>query len=102
MTRTPPAATYDDDFFTWTQDQAAALRGASATLGHGVDIEHVAEEIADSGKRDLREVSSFVDLIFEHLAEGRATASEYEDRRSSDAALARLAVATAEAPPAQP
>ena len=66
MTRSASASSaYDEDFFSWTQDQAAALRRAGA---HGeIDIERLAEEIEDLGKRDLREVESFLELIIVHL-----------------------------------
>ena len=60
-------AIYDDDFFTWTQQQAAALRLTRDAIGASVDVEHVAEEIEDLGKRDLREVSSFLARLIEHL-----------------------------------
>ena len=66
MTRSAQASSaYDEDFFTWTQDQAVALR----RLGErdDLDVEHLAEEIEDLGKRDLREVSSFLELFFRHL-----------------------------------
>ena len=62
-----PSATYDDDFFTWTQEQAAALRLTRDAVGKSVDIEHLAEEIEDLGKRDLREVGSFLARLIGHL-----------------------------------
>ena len=66
MTRSASASSaYDEDFFSWTQDQAAALRRAGA---HGdIDVDHLAEEIEDLGKRDLREVTSLLRLLFLHL-----------------------------------
>lgn len=68
MSRPPRLSAYDDDFFAWTQEQAAALREMPASaVGPGIDIAHVAGEIEDLGKRDLREVSSFLELLFEHL-----------------------------------
>ncbi len=72
MTRSTPASTsvfnYDDDFFAWTQEQAAALRRLpNEAVGDAIDIAHVAEEIEDLGKRDLREVASFLARLFEHL-----------------------------------
>ena len=70
MTRNEPpgAALYDADFYSWTQTEAAALRalppgGPTAHL----DIAHLAEEIADLGKRDLREVTSYLVLVVQHL-----------------------------------
>ncbi len=68
MTRSPATSTYDDDFFAWTREQAAALRKIpKAAVGPFIDIEHVAGEIEDLGKRDLREVTSFLARLFEHL-----------------------------------
>lgn len=40
-------ATYDADFFTWTQEQAAALRMTRDVVVGSVDVEHVADEIED-------------------------------------------------------
>ena len=68
MTRTPKMTGYDDDFFAWSQEQAAALRRLSATaVGDDLDIANVATEIEDLGRRDLREVRSFLKLVIEHL-----------------------------------
>ena len=68
MIRSDAPATYDDDFYAWTQAQAAALRAIPRqAIGDHVDIEHVAEEIEDLGKRDLREVESFLKRLVEHL-----------------------------------
>jgi hypothetical protein len=55
---------YDTDFYRWTQAQAEALRTNNLTA---LDLEHLAEEIADLGKRDRRAVESFFELIALHL-----------------------------------
>ncbi len=60
-------ATYDGDFYLWTQQQAAALRLTRDVIGASVDVEHLAEEIEDLGKRDLREVGSLLTRLIEHL-----------------------------------
>ena len=63
-----PASIYDQDFFAWTQDQATALRNLSpAIAGNTLDIAHLAEEIEDLGKRDLREVQSLLRRLIEHM-----------------------------------
>lgn len=68
MTRPPPRSIYDDDFFAWTREQAAALREMPPhVVSARLDIAHVAEEIEDLGKRDLREVSSYLARLFEHI-----------------------------------
>lgn len=63
-----PSDDDDTDFFGWTRNQADALRAlAREGVCNRVDIEHVAEEIEDLGKRDLREVESCLARLFEHL-----------------------------------
>jgi hypothetical protein len=54
---------YDVDFYEWCRKTAAALRAGDL---REVDIEHVAEEIEDMGKRDLRELESRLKRILEH------------------------------------
>ena len=66
MTRNPPVSTYDDDFYAWTQEQADALRRLPAGTS-GIDIDNLAGEIADLGKRDLPEVESHLKRLVEHL-----------------------------------
>ena len=59
------ARLYDEDFYAWTQDQAAALR---ALKGHNrLDVDRLAEEIEDLGKSELQAVESFVEHIIAHL-----------------------------------
>jgi hypothetical protein len=57
---------YDDDFYAWTQHQAAVLR-EMPTADNRFDREHVAEEIEDLGKSERDAVRSQVDRIIEHL-----------------------------------
>ena len=55
---------YDLDFFEWTQRNAELLRqGCLASA----DIPNIAEEIADMGKRDRRDVESFLGRLIMHL-----------------------------------
>ncbi len=68
MTRSPKMAAYDDDFFAWTQEQAAALRHLPASVvGEDVDVAKVAVEIEDLGRRDLRDVRANLKRMIEHL-----------------------------------
>ncbi len=60
------SALYDTDFVRWTEQQAAALRRLAGT-SNSLDIEHLAEEIESSGKRDVREVASNLRLILVHV-----------------------------------
>jgi hypothetical protein len=54
---------YDDDFYTWTQEQANAL----LTKDWGaLDLEHLAEEIEALGKSDWRALESHVKNLILH------------------------------------
>jgi Domain of unknown function DUF29 len=55
---------YDQDFNLWAEETAAALR---ARRVEAVDIDHVAEEIEEMGKRNKRELGSRRTQILEHL-----------------------------------
>ncbi len=56
---------YDTDFLAWTEQQAAALRGPTGA-SNSLDISYLAEEIEDSGKRDVRETESLLRQMFLH------------------------------------
>ena len=55
---------YDQDFAVWTSETARLLR---AGRFDEIDIEHVAEEIDDMGKRDKRELHSRLTVLLLHL-----------------------------------
>ena len=55
---------YEQDFFLWTRETAAALR---ARRFADLDVDHIAEEIEDMGLRDKRELESRLTRILEHL-----------------------------------
>ena len=57
---------YDDDFYAWTQHQAAVLREMPVT-DNRLDREHVAEEIEDLGKNVRNAVRSRLRRIIEHF-----------------------------------
>src|SRR2546430_9957257 len=59
-----PASLYEEDFAVWTFETARLLR---AGRFDEVDIEHVAEEIEDMGKRDKRELHSRLTVLILHL-----------------------------------
>lgn len=62
------ATRYEDDFFAWTQEQAAAIRrAADARANVGVDWENVATELEDMGKSDRRALYSRLDVLAVHL-----------------------------------
>src|SRR5215210_1020773 len=53
---------YDEDFYAWSQHQAAVLRDLAGRrdLPNELDLEHVAEEIEDVGTAELNSVRSFL------------------------------------------
>ena len=55
---------YEQDFYAWTQRTAEMLR---ARRFDEADIEHVAEEIEDMGRRDVRELNSRMRVLLVHL-----------------------------------
>ncbi|WP_295441346.1 DUF29 domain-containing protein [uncultured Thiodictyon sp.] len=55
---------YEQDFFAWTNSQAALLR--SGRLAQ-TDIEHIAEEIESMGKSELRELENRLAVLLLHL-----------------------------------
>jgi hypothetical protein len=59
---------YADDFYAWTQTQAAALRAKDWVA---LDLENLAEEIESLGKRDRRAVESYLEVIAKHLLKWR-------------------------------
>src|SRR5512143_1147712 len=62
------ASLYDTDYYAWTLEQAAALRGLAAHRSNvPIDILNLAEEVEDLGKSELRHVFSLYEQILLHL-----------------------------------
>ena len=58
------AVSYDQDFYSWTQDQARLLlEGRFDQL----DLDRLADEVADMGKSEIREFKSRLAVIIAHL-----------------------------------
>jgi hypothetical protein len=57
---------YEEDFYAWTQQQAELLRRLPPA-GNQLDLEHIAEEIDDLGRSDLRAARSLCQHIIEHF-----------------------------------
>lgn len=55
---------YDLDFFEWTQRNAELLRNHCLSE---IDVDNLAEEVADMGKRDRREMDSYLTRLILHL-----------------------------------
>jgi len=62
--QTDLSALYDEDFFEWTRRTAEILRRNCFAQA---DIDHVAEEIEDMGKRDQHETASRMTTLLMHL-----------------------------------
>lgn len=59
---------YEEDFFAWTQDQAAALRRlAELRPNDELDLEHLIEEVEDLGAARRKAVRSQARRILEHF-----------------------------------
>ena len=72
-----PDASYENDFFQWTQDQARRLREAGGVATNmGLDWENVAEEIESLGRSDRREIASRLDTIIQHLLKLRHSTAD--------------------------
>ncbi len=61
-----PKVLYDEDFFRWTEEQAAALRHAKGS-NLPLDWENLAEEIESLERSDRRELRSQITRIARHL-----------------------------------
>lgn len=55
---------YDEDFFEWTRRNAQLLRAGQVRAS---DIRHIAEEIEDLGKQDLKELHRRSRALLAHL-----------------------------------
>lgn len=62
-----PTALYEEDFYAWTKNQAAALRRLAAQRWNGpLDLANLAEEVEDLGKTERNAVRSRLRRIIEH------------------------------------
>jgi Domain of unknown function DUF29 len=83
MKKPPPrqeveTSLYDSDFYQWTQTVGENLRQCPPPKA---DLEHVAEEIADMGKRDRREIRFRMIVLLMHLMKWAAQ-PEMRDKSS--------------------
>jgi len=68
MSARSAAELYEDDFYAWTQRQAKELRRfARSRPNVPLDLEHIAEEIADLGISQRNALRSHTRRIIEHL-----------------------------------
>lgn len=57
-------SSYDQDYYFWFTEQARLLRSG---LWQQVDVEHLAEELEDMGKREKRALRSRMVVLLAHL-----------------------------------
>jgi len=60
----PSGASYDGDFYTWTQEQGVLLRAGRLDA---VDRENIAEEIESLGRNEFDKLVSFYAFIMLHM-----------------------------------
>lgn len=78
------AELYDRDFYRWTVQNAELLRAGRVSEA---DLEHIAEEIEDMGKRERRELISRLSVLICHLLKWQA-----QPERRSKSWIATIAV----------
>ncbi|OWO89549.1 hypothetical protein B5E41_30365 [Rhizobium esperanzae] len=61
------AASYETDFYQWTQEQAALLRALPAE--RGLDIENLAQEIEAAGRQAVSQLSGNLRMILTNLVQ---------------------------------
>jgi hypothetical protein len=69
MSRRDIIALYDRDFFEWTRRNAGLLE--EGRIGEA-DLQHIAREIEDMGKRDQRAVENRLEVLLRHLLKWQA------------------------------
>ena len=73
---------YDEDFYAWTRDQAAALRRLADERWNGpLDLLHLAEEVEDLGSEQQWAVESQLERIIEHLLKLEFSPSRHPRRQ---------------------
>jgi hypothetical protein len=58
------SASYDEDLYTWSLEQASLLRAGKFDQ---IDLEHIIEEIEDMSKSERRALQSFLENLLMHL-----------------------------------
>ncbi|WP_448187588.1 DUF29 domain-containing protein [Azospirillum sp. sgz301742] len=62
------SAAYDEDFYAWTQAQAAEIRRAGAERNNApIDWQNVAEEIESMGRSEWSEIDNRLTVLVTHL-----------------------------------
>ena len=58
------SASHEDDFYAWTQEQVQLL---NTKQFQQIDWQHIAEEIADMGRSEKRQLESCLEVLVMHL-----------------------------------
>lgn len=58
------AATHENDFYAWTQEQAHLLKTGKL---HQIDWQYIAEELEDMGRSEKRQLESRLEVLIMHL-----------------------------------
>jgi len=78
---------YDEDFFEWTRRNAELLRAGQVRAS---DIRHIAEEIEDLGKQDLKELHRRARSLLAHLLVGQLQPARHAHWRLSPVTEERI------------
>jgi len=71
---------YDEDFFEWTRRNAQLLPAGQVRQS---DIQHIAEEIEDLGKQDLKDLHRRARALLAHLLVGQLQPAKHPHWRLS-------------------
>jgi hypothetical protein len=82
--------TYDEDVYAWAFEQARFLREGRFDL---LDIEHLADEIEDVGKREMRELAKQMSVLLAYLLKWHYLPAERTGSRPAMIEARRLDVA---------
>jgi hypothetical protein len=78
---------YDEDFFEWTRRNAQLLRAGRVRAS---DIRHIAEEIEDLGKQDLKELHRRARALLARLLVGQLQPAKHAHWRLSPVTEGRI------------
>ena len=74
----PQSDLYDRDFYSWTQDQAARLRALAPHSG--LDLENLADEVADLGRSERNKTFHHLVQACTHLLKAAQSTTEEPQR----------------------
>lgn len=82
--------TYDDDVYTWAFEQARFLREHRFDM---LDVEHLADEIENVAKAELRELTKQMSVLLAYLLKWHYLPAERTGSRSAMVEALRLGIA---------